>query len=162
MTTRAKEFRGIHLLYWLSGLFAVMLAVNAVFLFWALRSFPGEQVKNSYVLGLDYNSEVARRRQQEALGWTAEVGLSDEADSRLIVRILGPDQAPLTGLAVLASTHVAGEASATSIELSEGAPGEYAARIEAPGGARVETQVTARRRSEETAVFKADKTLVMP
>lgn len=161
-TTTAKGMRGIHLFWWLCGFFAVMIAANAVFLYSALTSFPGEQVKNSYVLGLDYNREVERRREQEALGWSAEVGLADGGDRHLVVRMLDADQAPLTGLAVAASVHVAGEAKATTIDLAEVSPGEYAAQIVAPAKARVEAQVSARRRSEDAAVFKAAKTLVMP
>lgn len=161
-TTATKGMRGIHLFWWLCGFFAVMIAANAVFLYSALTSFPGEEVKNSYVLGLDYNREVERRREQDALGWSAEVGLADASDRRLIVRMLGADQAPLTGLAIVASVHVAGEAQATTVDLVEVSPGEYAAQIAAPAKARVETQVSARRRSEDVAVFKAAKTLVMP
>jgi hypothetical protein len=36
------------------------------------------------------------------------------------------------------------------------------AQIVAPAEARVETQVSARRRNEDAAVFQAAKTLVMP
>lgn len=161
-TTTAKGMRGIHLFWWLCGFFAVMIAANAVFLYSALTSFPGEQVKNSYVLGLDYNREVERRRQQDALGWSAEVGLADAGSGRFVVRMIGADQAPLTGLVVSASVHVAGEAKASIIDLAEGAPGEYVAQIVAPAEARVETQVSARRRNEDAAVFQAAKTLVMP
>ncbi len=162
MAIKTKQLRGIHVLFWISGLFAVMIAVNATFLFWALKSFPGEQVKNSYVLGLDYNSEVARRREQEKLGWTSEVGLADTSGKRLVVRMLDAGQAPLTGLAVSASVHVAGEAKAASVDLAEVSPGEYAVDMETHGGARIEALISARRAGEESAVFQAAKTLVTP
>lgn len=161
-TTATKGMRGIHLFWWLAGFFAVMIAANAVFLYSALTSFPGEQVKNSYVLGLDYNREVERRREQDALGWAAEVGLAETSDSRLVVRMIDRSQTPLAGLVVLASVHVAGEARATTVELAEGASGEYAAKIEARPGARVETEISVRRGGDEAVVFKAAKTLVMP
>lgn len=160
--TRPGGLRGVHVLMGLCAFFAVMIAANAVFLFWALKSFPGEQVKNSYVLGLDYNSEVARRREQEKLGWVSEVGLAADKGSRLVVRMLDAAQAPITGLAVSASVHVAGEARATSFDLAEMSPGEYVVELTAQAGARLEAQVSARRQGEKVVVFKADKTLVTP
>lgn len=161
-TTTTKGMRGIHLFWWLCGFFAVMIAVNAVFLYSALTSFPGEQVKNSYVLGLDYNREVERRREQDALGWSAEVGFAEMGDNRLVVRMIGADQAPLAGFAVSASVHPAGAAKATIIELVEGKSGEYAAHIDAPSGARLEIDVSARRSGDDAVIFKAAKTLVAP
>lgn len=156
-----KGMRGIHVFWWIAGFFAVIIALDTLFVTWALQSFPGEQVKNSYVLGLDYNQEVARRREQEALGWTAEVGFSPASHDQLIVRLAGPDQKPLTGLKVAANLHILGTSKAATIELAEGSPGEYRAQIEAHAGARIETEISARRRSDEADVFKADKTLVM-
>lgn len=161
-TTTTKGMRGIHLFWWLCGFFAVMIAVNAVFLYSALTSFPGEQVKNSYVLGLDYNREVERRREQDALGWSAEVGFAEMGDNRLLVRMIGADQAPLAGFAVSASVHAAGAAKAATVELVEDDTGEYAAQIDAPSGARLEIEVSARRSGDDEVVFKAAKTLVMP
>ena len=162
MATTTKGLRGIHVLFWLLGLFSVMIAVNTVFVFWALKSFPGEQVKNSYVLGLDYNREVERRRGQEKLGWTSEVGLVNAGGARVVVRMLSADQSAISGLSVSASVHVAGEARAETIELTEASPGEYTAPMNAPAGARLELNISARRTREEKAVFAASKTLVTP
>ncbi|MEZ6030875.1 MAG: FixH family protein [Hyphomonadaceae bacterium] len=165
MATRAmktKGLRGIHVLWWISGFFAVIIALDTLFVTWALQSFPGEEVKNSYVLGLDYNREVERRREQEKLGWTSEVGLEQADDTRLVVRMNGADQAPVTGLAVSASVHVIGEADATTIDLAEGAPGEYTASLAAPSQARLELSISARRHGEEQPVFTAIKSLVSP
>jgi len=161
-TTATKGMRGIHLFWWLCGFFAVMIAVNAVFLYSALTSFPGEQVKNSYVLGLDYNREVERRREQDALGWSAEVGLAQTDANRVVVRMLGADQTPLAGLVVSANVHVAGQARAITVDLTEGETGEYTANIEAPAGARLETEILARRNGDDAVIFKAAKTLVAP
>lgn len=160
--TKAKGLRGIHVLAWLLGMFAVMVAVNTVFVISAVRSFPGEQVKNSYVLGLDYNREVERKRAQDKLGWTSEAGLVHADGPRIVVRMQDAEQRPVTGLALSASLHVAGQAGAVAVDLAEGAPGEYAAAVDAPAGARVELNISARRAGEDTAVFKASKTLAAP
>lgn len=162
MSATTKGLRGIHVLFWLLGLFSVMIAVNTVFVFWALKSFPGEQVKNSYVLGLDYNREVERRREQEKLGWTSEVGLAPADGAHLVVRMLAADQTPITGLSVSTSVHVAGEARAETVELTEALPGEYIATLNAPAKARLELNISARRADAANAIFTASKTLVTP
>lgn len=162
MAATTKGLRGIHVLFWLLGLFSVMIAVNTVFVFWALKSFPGEQVKNSYVLGLDYNREVERRREQEKLGWTSEVGLVRVGGGHLVVRMLHADQSPITGLSVSASVHVAGEARSETVALTEASPGEYIAAVAVPANVRMELHVSARRAHEAKTIFTASKTLVMP
>ena len=67
-----KPLRGIDVFLWLAAFFVVTFAVDGYFIVRAVNTFPGEQVKNSYVLGLDFNQQVARRAAQAELGWTAE------------------------------------------------------------------------------------------
>lgn len=162
MARKAKGLRGVQVFFWIAGFFAVTISLDTLFVVWALQSFPGEQVKNSYVLGLDYNREVARRREQEKLGWAAEVGLAPVDGGRLVVRMQAADQSPLTGLTVSASVHISGQASAETVELAETSAGEYVAPVTAPSSARLEMNISARRAHEDTATFRAFKTLVMP
>ncbi len=81
---RGSGLTGFQVLLWLSGFFGVMFAVNGLFLFYAITTFPGEDVKKSYVQGLDYNRTLAQRAAQSELGWQAEIGLSGQ---RLEIRI---------------------------------------------------------------------------
>ena len=55
--------------------FAVIIAVNLVMAFQAVSTFPGLEVKNSYVASQSFED---RREAQEALGW--DVALAFEAD----------------------------------------------------------------------------------
>ena len=161
-TATAGAIRGIHVFWWISGFFAVIIALDALFITFALQTFPGEQVRNSYMLGLDYNSEVARRREQEKLGWTAEAGISGAGEKQILVRMLDAGQAPLSGLVVSANLHVVGEPDATTVALKELSPGEYATTLTMHANARVEAIISARRAGSDVVVFTAVKTLVMP
>lgn len=70
------KMKGWHALLWFLGFFGFMFVVNGIFLWAAITSFPGEDVEKSYLTGLDYNQELARRAHQEAAGWNAEIGIS--------------------------------------------------------------------------------------
>ncbi|MFT3723300.1 MAG: FixH family protein [Hyphomonadaceae bacterium] len=158
----AKALRGIHVFWWVVGFFAVTIALDSLFVVWAIQTFPGEQVKNSYVLGLDFNHEVARRKAQEQLGWVAEIGVRDEPARMLVVRVKEAGAAAVTGLKIMASTHVAGQASAQALALAEQLPGEYVAPLDLPSGARLEVVASASRPASDAIVFEAAKTLELP
>jgi nitrogen fixation protein FixH len=158
---QAKPLRGIHVFWMVAAFFAAVISVDAYFIFGAITSFPGEQVKNSYVLGLDYNREVESRERQALLGWTAEAGLQQDDGLSLVLRLKGRDAEPVSGLVVSASYHVAGQGRGEyDAELIEGAPGQYAARIDVPANARIEVKFAARHTQGEAVVFEAGKTLV--
>jgi len=161
-TPHTGGLKGVHVLTWLLGMFFVMIAVNTVFVVSAVLTFPGEQVRNSYVLGLDYNREVERRREQEKLGWRAEAGVSAAGDSEVVVRMRSVDGAPLSGLSLAAELHVAGEAGTTRLVLREGHAGEYAAKAAIPPGARLDMQIEVRRSDDADIVFRAYKELSTP
>lgn len=96
---------GRHVLAALVGFFLVIIAVNAVFLHHALRTFPGEKEKKSYLQGLNYNDRLAARATQEALGWSAtieEARLTDDL-ARIEILFSTARGAPLNGLSVSAT-----------------------------------------------------------
>ncbi len=78
-TRDPRELRGWHVLLMFLAFFAVMFAVNGVFLYSAVTSFPGEDVRKSYLQGLSYGDTLAQRAAQAELGWTAAIGLADGA-----------------------------------------------------------------------------------
>lgn len=61
------ELKGKHVLAITVSAFAVIIAVNLTLAFKAVGTFPGLEVKNSYVASQGFN---ARKAAQEALGWT--------------------------------------------------------------------------------------------
>jgi len=86
------QVRGWHVLTALLAFFGAIIAVNIAFAVIAVRSFPGEDVRRSYVQGLQYNDTLAERRVQQALGWQASADLrhdGEEAVVEVIVRARG-------------------------------------------------------------------------
>jgi nitrogen fixation protein FixH len=77
-----------------SSFFVVIIAVNVVMAVQAVRTFPGLEVKNSYVASQTFDAE---RKAQEALGWTARAALEG---AELVLSLVGPDGAPVTGATV--------------------------------------------------------------
>lgn len=163
MTARLKPtgIRGIHVAVAMVSFFAVIIALDALFITFAIRSHPGEQVKNSYVLGLEFNKEIEKQAQQRALGWSAQAGLSDDG-STLVVRLLDRDGAPLSGMSVAVQMHQAGvRLDGARVWLAERAPGEYAIASTLAGPARVEAAIAVSRGRERQPIFEATKTLVL-
>lgn len=158
----AKTLRGIHVFWWVAGFFAVTIALDSLFVVWAIQTFPGEQVKNSYVLGLDFNHEVARRKAQEQLGWAAEIGVRGEPSRMLVVRVKDAGAAAVTGLQMSASIHLAGQASSQTLKLAEQLPGDYVAPLDLPAGAHIEIAASASRSSSDAIIFEAAKSLELP
>lgn len=72
-----RQFTGRHAAMVFVGAFGVIIAVNAVMAYNAIRTFPGLEVENSYVASQTFD---ARRKAQEALGWTVS---AEERDGTL-------------------------------------------------------------------------------
>lgn len=64
--TREKQFTGRHAAMIFVGAFGVIISVNLVLAFSAVRTFPGLEVKNSYVASQTFDD---RKASQESLGW---------------------------------------------------------------------------------------------
>ncbi len=144
----AKGLTGRHVLLIILGFFGVIIIVNVIFLTFALRTFPGESMKKSYLQGLNYNEVLAERAEQAALGWSAEI-LRTGADGVIEVRLLDADGAPLKGLTVAGQlrriVHDRDDRALSFMSMGEGryraeagalAPGAWrlAARAENPAG----------------------------
>ena len=62
-----REITGKHVLGITVSAFAVIIAVNVLMAWKAISTFPGLEVKNSYVASQTFDAD---RSAQEALGWT--------------------------------------------------------------------------------------------
>ncbi len=76
-----KQLTGRHVLMIFVGAFGVIIGVNLILAWSAVATFPGLEVKNSYVASQEFN---ARKAAQEALGWTVR---ADAADGKVILSI---------------------------------------------------------------------------
>lgn len=75
------RFTGRHAAMIFAGAFGVIISVNLLLAYSAIRTFPGLEVRNSYVASQNFDR---RRAAQQALGWrvSARVG-----GGRLVLRI---------------------------------------------------------------------------
>lgn len=98
-----KQFRltGWHVLVMIVLFFVIIASVNAVMITLAVKSFPGEQQKKSYMQGLEYNEVLAAREEQAALGWRVTMLDGEELPAGdTVVRLRVADRAglPVRGL----------------------------------------------------------------
>lgn len=84
------EITGRHVLAITTGAFGVIIAVNLLLAYKAITTFPGLEVRNSYVASQGFDR---RRRAQEDLGWVLAHGY-DPAAGRLTLTLTGPGGAP--------------------------------------------------------------------
>lgn len=109
-TARPFTLNGLHVLIAMLTFFVAIVAVNVAFVVLAVKSFPGEDVRRSYLQGLNYNATIAERRGQAARGWGAgaalvsrdgaavlEVTLRDDAGAAISnARLTGELRRPMT------------------------------------------------------------------
>lgn len=67
-----KRITGWHVLAIFGTAFGIIIAVNLTLAFQAVRTFPGLEVKNSYVASQSFDAD---RAAQEALGWDVSARL---------------------------------------------------------------------------------------
>lgn len=84
-----REITGKHVLIGFVAAFGVIIGVNLVLAFSAIRTFPGLEVDNSYVASQQFDD---RKAAQEALGWTVS---ADHSGGLLVLRITDNDGVPV-------------------------------------------------------------------
>jgi nitrogen fixation protein FixH len=87
--TRERKLTGWHVLAIFGGAFGVIIAVNLTLAYNAVKSFPGLEVKNSYVASQPFND---RKAEQVALGWTVE---GHYAEGEVILTITDKEGKPV-------------------------------------------------------------------
>lgn len=99
-----RELTGRHVLLITLAAFGTIIAVNLFMAFKAVGTFPGLEVKNSYVASQDFDAE---RAAQQALDWTVTPDY-DGHELVLTIRDAQGNPAPVRTLAVTVGrpTHV--------------------------------------------------------
>jgi len=155
-----KRLKGWHVLLIMLGFFGVIFAVNGVFLYHAITSFPGEDVKKSYVQGINYNQTLAARAAQAELGWSAEAGVQDD---RIVFRLHDAAAQPLSDYSVIGELRRLATQDADQVLAFRAAPsGEYFAPSGTLGSGQWRLRISVLDRDDETVLFKVDKTLLVP
>ncbi|ASM72157.1 MULTISPECIES: FixH family protein [Roseobacteraceae] len=85
-----REIKGWHVFTGFVAAFGVIIAVNLTLAYQAVATFPGLEVKNSYVASQSFDAD---RAAQEALAWTVNAEVTDDT-LRLFISHAGQPIAP--------------------------------------------------------------------
>ena len=157
---QGKELKGWHVLLWMLGFFGIVFAVNSVFLYQALTSFPGEDVKKSYVQGLNYNQTLEARAVQATLGWRAEIGLDGDT---IILNLEDKRGDKLPGLAIIGELRRRTTQQADQILTFKagGIRGDYLAATDGLAAGQWDVRINVLDLDTEQTLFSARKTLIV-
>lgn len=108
--------------------FGIVFAVNGVFVFFAVKTWPGFSENNAYEKGLRYNDVLNAARQQKELGWRTYFEATP--DGGIQVGLIGPAH----GLIDLARAEVVferplGDPATRIIKLSQAPDGAMRAQM---------------------------------
>ncbi len=84
-----REFTGRHAAILFVSAFAVIIGVNLVLAVQAVKTFPGLEVRNSYVASQEFD---VRRSAQMSLGWSVR---ADARDGRVFLSVTDKDGGPV-------------------------------------------------------------------
>lgn len=70
-----RELKGWHVFAIFAAAFSVIIAVNLTLAFQAVATFPGLEVKNSYVASQSFDAD---RAAQESLGWEVSATVQND------------------------------------------------------------------------------------
>ncbi|MEO1660780.1 MAG: FixH family protein [Pseudomonadota bacterium] len=154
-----KPLKGWHVLLIMLVFFGVMFSVNGVFLYHAITSFPGEDVKKSYFQGLNYNETLAARARQADLGWHAEAGLQGD---EILLRLSDKADEPLTDRAVVGELRrVATRDQDQALVFQPKRGGAYSAPAGTLSPGQWRLRVSVLDAKAEKVVFQVEKTLIV-
>ncbi len=159
------KLTGKHVLFMFLAFFGVIFIVNGIFLSQAIKSFPGEISKKSYVQGINYNDTIHEKHQQVLLGWRSEIGVMHSEDTQknsvLVARFFDKDDQPLNELQVNAVLNQhSSKHQNVSFPMQFSANGEYAHPIDSLETGRWTVQIEVKKSSE--IFFKAQKEIFIP
>jgi len=145
--TRSFAIKGRHVLLAFVLFFGLVFAVNGAFIYFALATHPGDDVKDAYAGGLAFNRELAEKRAQEKLGWQAAISVSPAPGNRQTIELAFTDAAgqPVYGLALEAELRNAVAAGRDHrVAFENAGAGIFRATIAEPRGTRWDIVVEAR------------------
>ena len=125
----SRTFTGRHMAMIMVAFFGVIITVNFTMARFAVSTFGGIVVENSYVASQEFNRWLEEARQQRALGWDAVT--TWRPDNRLAVRLTGvPDGAKVSATA----RHPLGRMPDRDIPFEPAGEGRFLSTEELPDG----------------------------
>ena len=130
---KPRQFTGYHAAAIIVSFFGVVIAVNLVMANFAISTFGGTVVDNTYVASQEYNNWLEKAREQEAHGWQ----LSEPArvNEKLALTISDSMGNPLGQAKVTALIeHPVGKTESFNFDFVEAQPGQYQSVKPLPAG----------------------------
>ncbi len=152
------KLNGKHILAGLIGFFAIIFAVNGAFIYYALESWTGLDIDNSFVHGLSFEEDI-----QEAHEWKVEIDPEDLGNDKaslsvIIERVDGKSATPYSIDAEIRRPAVTGYDQ--DIELRQIGPRHYVGEIQVAGPGQWQIRVRGRDQSK-AVLFRADKVMFL-
>lgn len=151
MTATAKRRLDRWIPWTFVGGFAVVVAVNAVLVYFATATFTGIETEHHFERGLAYNQTIAAAEAEVVRGWRLEPAFESRGPrtGRLTVVFSGRDGAPMAG-AEMSAHFVRPTQSGHDVEIpvADRGAGRYVADVELPLAGQWDLRVVARRQGE--------------
>ncbi|MGI9481633.1 MAG: FixH family protein [Hyphomicrobiales bacterium] len=152
ISSKPKEFTGKHMIALVCAFFGTIIAVNLVLAYFAIGTWTGLVVPNSYVASQEYNAKLEDGRRMKELGWTANLKATAKS---IELELFGKSGDALAGADVRAlikrPTH---EAKDRAVQLVESQPGVYvAAEKLLPGAWDIDVTATDTRKRQIRRIF---------
>jgi nitrogen fixation protein FixH len=137
--------RSRHLPWIFVGGMLVVVAVNAVLIYFAFSTWSGLATSHAYERGRGYNKALQAMERQDALGWSLRASLRpDAAGGELVIDAVDRQVQPLRGLAVeVTLVRPLGAAEKHRVELVPSGDGRYAARLPSLARGQWDAMITA-------------------
>ena len=126
-----RRFTGWHMFAILIAMFGTIITVNLVMAHFAVTTFGGTVVDNSYVATRNYNRWLAEARAQDALGW--RVAATIDPRRRVRITAVAP-KGPIDGVVSAVASHPLGRAPNRAIGFVRTGDGQYVATRSLPAG----------------------------
>ena len=128
-----KKFTGYHAAAIIVSFFGVVIAVNLLMASFAVSTFGGTVVDNSYVASQKYNEWLDEARKQAAHGWN--VSKVVRHDDKIAMTIRGADEKPLQGAEItVTAAHPVGRADPVELRFLQDTTGTYVSQNALPEG----------------------------
>jgi nitrogen fixation protein FixH len=151
----ARPFTGYHAAAIIVGFFAVVIAVNFTMARYAVSTFGGTVVDNSYVASQKFNGWLAESRRERELGWTV-AGPARDGD-HLRISMQDKRGEPLAGASIrMRAVHPLGRAPDRELHFKEIVPGAYRSIEVMPAGRWMLRAVIARENRTMKLAFEVD------
>lgn len=149
-SAKPKKFTGYHAAAMIVAFFAVIFAVNMVMARFAVSTFSGTLVDNSYVASQNYNKWLEESRKQQAHGWTASP--VTRLQDKVAMTVLNADDGALQDAEITAiAEHPVGRGDPITLHFVQDRTGAYISRDILPEG-RWKLRITITHRGNKMAL----------